>query len=162
MHNKMSILFFFFLNFRDLNIWYCNFFRFQTQKLKPSSSLSLILSLCLAWLINQVKLKFFGFFTSSSSNIIFRLVMSSSQVWVFYFSWSVNFEYALLNKTWFVYSPTHHYPTASATNHWLFDNTNSIDHVQYIDKKTQVYQTKKEQNFRNESEGINWKETKRL
>jgi len=89
--------------------------------------------------------------------------MSLSQVWVFYFSWSIKLEYALLDKAQFVYGPTPYpYPTASATNHWLFDNTNSIDHVQYINKKTQVYKTKKEQNFRNESEGINWKETKRL
>ena len=55
MHDKINILFFFLI----LEIKAFNnviFFRSQAQKLDPNLSLSLILRLSLAWLINQAKL----------------------------------------------------------------------------------------------------------
>ena len=107
----MSILFFiFYLIFGDISIWWCNFCKSQAKKLNLSSSLSLVLSLSLAWLINQAKpsqaeLKIFGILTSSSSNIIFRLVSISSQAWAFDFYWRAKLKHTLLSKTWLVYSP---------------------------------------------------------
>ena len=64
----------------------------------------MILSLNLAWLINQAKLKFFGFPTSSNSNTIFRLVTSLSQAQAFDFTWRAKLEHALLDKDRLVYS----------------------------------------------------------
>ena len=50
----MSI-YIYYLIFGDISIWRCNFFGSQAKKLDLSSSLSLILSSSLAWLINQAK-----------------------------------------------------------------------------------------------------------
>ena len=113
----MSILYiyiyiyiFVYLIFGDISIWWCNFFGSQAKKLDLSLSLSLILSLSLAWLINQAKpsqakLKFFGILTSLSSNIVFRLVSNSSQVWAFDFYWWAKFKHTLLSKVWLIYGP---------------------------------------------------------
>ena len=104
----MSILLFFvYLIFGNISIWWCNFFGSQATKLDLSSSLSS----SLAWLINQVKpsrakLKFFDILTSLNSNIVFRLVLSSSQVWAFDFYWQTKLKNALLDKTWLVYYPS--------------------------------------------------------
>ena len=96
--------------------WYkhlmMQFFWSQAKKLDLSSSLSLILSSSLAWLINQAKpsraeLKLFGILTSSSSNIVFRLVSSSSQAWAFDFYWQAKLKHVLFGKTWLVYRPTY-------------------------------------------------------
>ena len=104
----MSILLFFvYLIFGNISIWWCNFFGSQATKLDLSSSLSS----SLAWLINQVKpsrakLKFFDILTSLNSNIVFRLVLSSSQAWAFDFYWQTKFKHALLDKAWLVYCPS--------------------------------------------------------
>ena len=92
-----------------------------------SSSLSLILSLSLAWLINQTKLSQTQVFWLShklklkhyshkkkkkkkGSNTIFRLVTSLSQARVLDFSWRAKLEHALLDKAQFVYNPTKGHP----------------------------------------------------
>ena len=59
----------------------------------------------MAWLINQAKLKLFGFPMSSSSNTIYRFVTSSSQTRTFDFFWQAKFKHALLDKSQLVYSP---------------------------------------------------------
>ena len=98
----MSILLFFvYLIFGDISIWWCNFFGSQAKKLNLSSSLSS----SLAWLINQPELKLFGILTNLSSNIVFRLVSSSSQAWAFDFYWRAKLKHTLLDKAWIVYSP---------------------------------------------------------
>ena len=76
-----------------------------------SLSLGLILSLSLAWLMNQTKpsqaeLKLLYFITCSSLNIICMLVSSSSQAWTFYFFCRAELEHSLLDKARLVYSPT--------------------------------------------------------
>ena len=64
-----------------------------------SSSLSLILSLILAWLINQAKLEFF------------------------YFSWRAKLEHALLDKTRFIYNPSGREYLSTFLVHWTWNNT---------------------------------------
>ena len=104
----MSILLFsVYLIFGDISIWWWNFFGSQAKKL----DLSLSLNSSLAWLINQAKpsqveLKLFGILTSSSSNIVFRLISSLIQAHAFDFYWQTKFKHALLDKAWLIYSPT--------------------------------------------------------
>ena len=73
------IYIFVYLIFGDISIWWCNFFGSQAKKFDLSLSLNLILSMSLALLINQAKpgqteFKLFGILTSSSSNIVFKLL----------------------------------------------------------------------------------------
>ena len=66
----------------------------------------MILSSNLAWIINQVEFKFLYFITSSSLNIICKLILSSSQTWTFYSCCRAELEHSLLDKILLVYSPT--------------------------------------------------------
>ena len=85
------------------------FFGSQAKKIDLSSSLSLILSSSLAWLINQAKssqAQTFWHSYSSSSIIVFKFVSNSSQTWVFDFYWRAKLKHTLLNNAWLIYSPT--------------------------------------------------------
>ena len=76
---------------------------FKLKSMISSLSLGLILSLSLTSLMNQAKpsraeLKLLHFITSSSLNIICRLVSSSSQTWTFHFCYRAELEHSLLDK----------------------------------------------------------------
>ena len=88
-------LFFVYFIFGDISVWWCNFFESQARKLDLGSTLSLILSSSLAWLINQAELKLFSILMSSSLDNVFKLVLNLNQVWAFNFYLRVKIKLAL-------------------------------------------------------------------